>query len=113
MPLPPGMVAMSHLPALAGPDFGATTLSRFYAIHMLLVPGLIAALIGAPIHHVPSGLTLKEIVARFPGTLGWTALRPWLLAIVIAASALVLMVTVSFIITAVLLATGQLTLPAS
>ena len=30
----------------AGPEFGATTLSRFYSIHMLLVPGLIAALIG-------------------------------------------------------------------
>ena len=30
----------------AGPEFGATTLSRFYAIHMLLLPGLIAALIG-------------------------------------------------------------------
>ena len=30
-----------------GPEFGATTLSRFYAIHMLLVPGLIIALIGA------------------------------------------------------------------
>jgi quinol-cytochrome oxidoreductase complex cytochrome b subunit len=30
-----------------GAEFGATTLSRFYAIHMLLVPGLIAALIGA------------------------------------------------------------------
>jgi ubiquinol-cytochrome c reductase cytochrome b subunit/menaquinol-cytochrome c reductase cytochrome b subunit len=31
----------------AGPEFGATTLSRFYAIHMLLIPGGIAALIGA------------------------------------------------------------------
>src|SRR3954468_17625064 len=30
-----------------GPDFNATTLSRFYAIHMLLLPGVIAALIGA------------------------------------------------------------------
>jgi menaquinol-cytochrome c reductase cytochrome b subunit len=30
----------------AGPEFGATTLSRFYAIHMLLLPGLMAALIG-------------------------------------------------------------------
>ncbi len=30
-----------------GAEFGATTLSRFYAIHMLLVPGAIAALIGA------------------------------------------------------------------
>jgi len=30
-----------------GPDFNATTLARFYSIHMLLLPGLIAALIGA------------------------------------------------------------------
>ena len=30
----------------AGPYFGATTLSRFYAIHMLAVPGAIAALMG-------------------------------------------------------------------
>ncbi|CAB4880255.1 unannotated protein [freshwater metagenome] len=30
----------------AGPNFGATTLSRFYAIHMLLLPGAIAALMG-------------------------------------------------------------------
>jgi menaquinol-cytochrome c reductase cytochrome b subunit len=30
-----------------GAEFGSTTLSRFYAIHMLLIPGLIAALIGA------------------------------------------------------------------
>jgi menaquinol-cytochrome c reductase cytochrome b subunit len=31
----------------AGPEFSATTLSRFYSIHMLIVPGLIIALIGA------------------------------------------------------------------
>ena len=36
----------------AGPEFGATTLSRFYSIHMLLVPGLIAAMIGAHIYLV-------------------------------------------------------------
>ena len=36
----------------AGPEFGATTLSRFYAIHMLLVPGLIFALIGAHLYLV-------------------------------------------------------------
>jgi ubiquinol-cytochrome c reductase cytochrome b subunit/menaquinol-cytochrome c reductase cytochrome b subunit len=30
----------------AGPEFGATTLSRFYAIHMMLIPGAIAALMG-------------------------------------------------------------------
>jgi quinol-cytochrome oxidoreductase complex cytochrome b subunit len=37
---------------LAGPEFGATTLSRFYAIHMLLIPGLIVALIGAHLYLV-------------------------------------------------------------
>jgi len=31
----------------AGPDFSATTLSRFYALHMMVVPGLIGSLIGA------------------------------------------------------------------
>jgi len=30
-----------------GAEFGAASLSRFYALHMLVVPGLIAALIGA------------------------------------------------------------------
>jgi quinol-cytochrome oxidoreductase complex cytochrome b subunit len=35
-----------------GADFGATTLSRFYSIHMLLVPALIAALIGAHLYLV-------------------------------------------------------------
>src|SRR5213595_3309713 len=36
----------------AGADFNAVTLSRFYAIHMLLVPGLIIALIGAHLYLV-------------------------------------------------------------
>jgi menaquinol-cytochrome c reductase cytochrome b subunit len=35
-----------------GAEFGATTLSRFYAIHMLLVPGAIAALIVAHLYLV-------------------------------------------------------------
>jgi ubiquinol-cytochrome c reductase cytochrome b subunit/menaquinol-cytochrome c reductase cytochrome b subunit len=35
-----------------GPEFGATTLSRFYAIHMLLIPGLLIALIGAHLYLV-------------------------------------------------------------
>jgi len=48
-----------------GPDFGATTLSRFYSIHMLLIPGAIAALIGAHLY----------LVAK----LGTTA-PPWLKA---------------------------------
>ena len=36
----------------AGSEFGATTLSRFYAIHMLLLPGAIIALIGAHLYLV-------------------------------------------------------------
>jgi menaquinol-cytochrome c reductase cytochrome b subunit len=35
-----------------GAEFGSTTLSRFYAIHMLLVPGLLIALIGAHLYLV-------------------------------------------------------------
>jgi menaquinol-cytochrome c reductase cytochrome b subunit len=48
-----------------GAEFGATTISRFYAIHMLLIPGLIVALIGAHLY----------LVAK----LGTTA-PPWLKA---------------------------------
>ena len=48
-----------------GAEFGATTLSRFYAIHMLLLPGAIVALIGAHLY----------LVAK----LGTTA-PPWLKA---------------------------------
>jgi quinol-cytochrome oxidoreductase complex cytochrome b subunit len=33
-----------------GAEFNATTLSRFYAIHMMLVPGIIGALIGAHLY---------------------------------------------------------------
>jgi quinol-cytochrome oxidoreductase complex cytochrome b subunit len=36
----------------AGPEFGATTLSRFYAIHMLVIPLLIAALIAVHLYLV-------------------------------------------------------------
>ncbi|MBK5116246.1 MAG: cytochrome b N-terminal domain-containing protein [Thermoleophilia bacterium] len=36
----------------AGPEFGATTLARFYAIHMMLVPGAIIAMIGAHLYLV-------------------------------------------------------------
>src|SRR5688572_7217906 len=37
---------------LGGSEFNATTLSRFYSLHMMLVPGLIAALIGAHLYLV-------------------------------------------------------------
>jgi menaquinol-cytochrome c reductase cytochrome b subunit len=36
----------------AGSEFGATTIPRFYSLHMLAVPGLIAALIGAHLYLV-------------------------------------------------------------
>jgi quinol-cytochrome oxidoreductase complex cytochrome b subunit len=48
-----------------GAEFGATTIPRFYALHMLLIPGLIIALIGAHLY----------LVAK----LGTTA-PPWLKA---------------------------------
>ena len=48
-----------------GAEFGAASLSRFYALHMLLIPGLIVALIGAHLY----------LVAK----LGTTA-PPWLKA---------------------------------
>jgi menaquinol-cytochrome c reductase cytochrome b subunit len=48
-----------------GAEFGSTTLSRFYAIHMMLIPGAIGALIGAHLY----------LVAK----LGTTA-PPWLKA---------------------------------
>jgi len=48
-----------------GSEFGAASLARFYALHMLLIPGLIAALIGAHLY----------LVAK----LGTTA-PPWLKA---------------------------------
>jgi ubiquinol-cytochrome c reductase cytochrome b subunit/menaquinol-cytochrome c reductase cytochrome b subunit len=37
---------------LGGSDFGANTLARFYAIHMLLIPGAIVALISAHLYLV-------------------------------------------------------------
>jgi menaquinol-cytochrome c reductase cytochrome b subunit len=37
---------------LGGSDFGATTLSRFYSIHMLLIPGAMIALIGGHLYLV-------------------------------------------------------------
>jgi quinol-cytochrome oxidoreductase complex cytochrome b subunit len=35
-----------------GAEFGSSTLTRFYALHMLLIPGLIAVLIGAHLYLV-------------------------------------------------------------
>src|SRR6201987_5711173 len=47
-----GPYLSDFLSAGPGPQFNATTLSRFYAIHMMLIPGAIAALIGAHLYLV-------------------------------------------------------------
>lgn len=71
----------------------------------------IARSIDAPLHEVPRGLPAQEIQARYPGTLGWAAVRPWLFALVLAVSAAVLMLIVMVVTTFVLISTGQLQLP--
>ncbi|TXK17020.1 hypothetical protein [Homoserinibacter sp. GY 40078] len=73
----------------------------------------VSAAIGAPVHEVPPGLPAREIQERYPGTVGWTSVRPWLLALVLAASAGVAMFLVLVITTLVLIATGELQLPAA
>ena len=48
----------------AGPEFGATTLARFYAIHMLLIPGALVALIGLFLVAPPRGKESRSQTAR-------------------------------------------------
>ena len=71
----------------------------------------IAKSIEAPVHEVPRGLPAQEVQTRYPGTVGWTAVRPWLFALVVAVSAALLMFGVVIITTIVLIATGQVQLP--
>ena len=61
-----------------GAEFNATTLSRFYSIHMLLVPGLIAALIGAHLYLVTKlGTTAPPwMKARSPRSCTRSAYEP-------------------------------------
>jgi len=72
----------------------------------------IAKAVGAPLHEVPRGLPAQEVQARYPGTVGWTVVRPWLFALVVAAAAALLMLAVVIVTSIVLLATGQVQLPA-
>jgi menaquinol-cytochrome c reductase cytochrome b subunit len=52
-----------------GAEFGATSLSRFYAIHMLLVPGLLVVLIGAHLYLVAKlGTTAPPWMKAGPAT---------------------------------------------
>lgn len=71
----------------------------------------IAHAIGVPVHEVPRGLPAQDVRMRYPGTVGWTAVRPWLFALVIAVSAAVVMLLVVIITTAVLISTGQVQFP--
>jgi quinol-cytochrome oxidoreductase complex cytochrome b subunit len=51
-----------------GAEFGSTTLSRFYAIHMLLLAGAIVALIGAHLYLVTRlGITAPPWTAAESG----------------------------------------------
>jgi len=45
------MTLLKHV-LRGGAEFGVATLSRFYALHMLLLPGAIATLIGAHLYLV-------------------------------------------------------------
>ena len=72
----------------AGAEFESTTLSRFYALHMLLVPGAIIALIGAHLYLVvklgttappwlraetkPKALRTEKVKSRRTGATGAT-----------------------------------------
>lgn len=72
----------------------------------------IAKAIGAPLHEVPRGLAAQDVQQRYPGTVGWTVVRPWLFALVVALSAALLMFIVLIVASIVLIATGQVQLPA-
>ncbi|QEO10591.1 hypothetical protein [Protaetiibacter larvae] len=71
----------------------------------------LAAAIGVQVITVPPGLLAEEIRDRYPGTIGWTAVHPWLFALVLAASAAAVMFIVLVLTTVVLIATGELQLP--
>jgi len=53
--------------ARAGPEFGATTLARFYALHMLLVPAGLFAMLGAHLYLVAKLGTTAPPWMKFEG----------------------------------------------
>jgi len=71
----------------------------------------LADAVGAPVVHAPAGLAAVDLAARYPGTVGWTVTRPWLLLVLVTAGMLALMLLVGVIATVVLVATGQVPLP--
>ncbi len=71
----------------------------------------IARATGLTVHEVPRGLPAQDMQARYPGTIGWTNVRPWLFALVVAISAGLLMLIILVITSIVLVATGQVQVP--
>jgi hypothetical protein len=71
----------------------------------------LAEAIGAPVVRAPAGLPAAELAARYPGTVGWTTTRPWLVLLLLMGGTVLLMMIVGIIMTAVLVATGQVPLP--
>jgi|GEM_PF-1571416 len=71
----------------------------------------IARATGLTVHEVPRGLSAQDVQTRYPGTVGWTTVRPWLFALVVAVSAALLMLIILVITSIVLVATGQVQLP--
>lgn len=71
----------------------------------------IAEAIGAPVVHAPAGLPITDIAARYPGTVGWTATRPWLMLLLIMGGTVLALFVIAVIATAVLVATGQVPMP--
>lgn len=71
----------------------------------------LAAAIGAPVVTAPPGLAVVDITERYPGTIGWTTTRPWLVVLLVVTAAVVTTLVVSLVIAAVLVASGQVPLP--
>ena len=73
----------------------------------------IAERIGAPVVRAPAGIPPAELRARYPGTVGALATRPWLVMLLLAAGTVFAMVIALVIAMIVLYATGQSSLPPS
>lgn len=72
----------------------------------------LAEAIGAPIVRAPAGLPPRELQERFPGTVGWTSTRPWLVVLLLAVGSVALMLVATLVVAAILVASGEVPLPA-
>jgi hypothetical protein len=72
----------------------------------------IADAIGAPVVRAPAGLAVVDITERYPGTVGGATTHPWAVVLLITGATVILMLTVAVISAIVLVATGEIPLPA-